>query len=98
MHKIMNILVKIQLFWNIPYMHSLVVLKSISIFAYIKRIKPGEAVRFLGIGLDTQLSFTDYHNIITKRLNLALFAMRKVRNILSPETMKLLYYSFFTPI
>jgi len=32
---------------------------------FIKRIKPGESVRFLGVWLDTQLSFTDYHNIIT---------------------------------
>ena len=35
----------------------------------IKRIKPGESVRFLEEWLDTQLSLTDYHNIITEKNN-----------------------------
>ena len=35
----------------------------------IKRIKPGESVRFFEEWLDAQLSFTDYHNIITEKNN-----------------------------
>ena len=63
----------------------------------IKR-KNQESVRLVGVRLDTQLSFTDNHNIITKRINLgSSLTMKKVRNILRPETMK--YHTpFFIPI
>ena len=61
----------------------------------IERIKETESVRFLGVWLDTKLAFNDYHKKICNRLNFALYTMRKVKNFLSFESMKLLYYSFF---
>ena len=61
----------------------------------IERIKETESVRFLGVWLDTKLDFNDYFKIIHRRLNFALYAMRKVKNFLNYDSMKLLYYSFF---
>ena len=61
----------------------------------IERIPEKESVRFLGVWLDPQLNFNNYHTRICKRLNFSLYAMRKVQNYLSFDSMKLLYYSFF---
>ena len=61
----------------------------------VKRIKETDSVRFMGIWLDTKLNFNDYFKKIYRRITFSLFAMKKMKNILSFETMKLLYYSFF---
>ena len=61
----------------------------------IERIKETDSVRFLGIWLDTKLNFNDYFKKIYRRLTVSLYAMKKIKNFLSFETMKLLYYSFF---
>ena len=59
----------------------------------IERIKETDSVRFLGIWLDTRsrLNFNDYFIKIYKRLTFSLYAMKKMKNLLSFETMKLLY-------
>ena len=49
------------------------------------------AVRMLGIWLDPQLDFKYYLSTVTKKLNSAIFAMGKTKNIL-PESSKLLLY------
>ena len=47
--------------------------------------------------LDTKLNFNDYFKKIYRRLTFSLYAIKKIKNFLSFETMKLLYYSFFHP-
>ena len=64
----------------------------------IERIKEMDSVRYLGIWLDTKLNFNDYFNKIYRRLTFWLYDMKKIKNFLYFETMKLLYYSFSTLI
>ena len=58
-------------------------------------IKETDLVRFLGIWMDTKINFNDYFKKIYRRLTYSFYAMKKIKNFLSFETMKLLYYSLF---
>ena len=57
----------------------------------IERIKETDSVRFLGMWLETKLNFHDYFKKIYRRLTYSFYAMKKIKNFLSFETMKLLY-------
>ena len=61
----------------------------------INRIEQGQSVRLLGVWIDSNLSFSDHVDKLQKKLSFALFAMRKVRNFINNDSMKLLYNAFF---
>ena len=53
------------------------------------------AVKFLGIFIDSNLSFKYHTSIIRKKLSKALYTLRMAKNILSSKNLKLIYYSTF---
>ena len=61
----------------------------------INRIREGESVRLLGIWLDTDLSFKDFHSKIYKKLSFAAYALNRVKHFLDFDTLRILYYAFF---
>ena len=58
-----------------------------------EQMKETDLVIFLGIWLDTKLIFNEYFKKINSRLTFSLYAMKKINNLLSFETIKLLYNS-----
>jgi len=53
------------------------------------------AVKFLGIFIDSNLSFKFHITTIRKKLSKALYTLRMAKNILSSKNLKLIYYSIF---
>jgi len=53
------------------------------------------AIKYLGIFFDPQLNFKYHISHLTKKLSSALFALRRVKHILPPSTLKTLYYTLF---
>ena len=53
------------------------------------------AVKFLGIFIDSYLSFKYHTSTIRKKLSKALYTLCMARNILSSKNLKLIYYSTF---
>jgi hypothetical protein len=51
------------------------------------------AMRFLGVFFDPQLSFKYHVELIISKVSRALFILRTVKNILTPNALKSLYYS-----
>jgi hypothetical protein len=51
------------------------------------------AMRFLGVFFDPQLSFKCHVELIISKVSRALFILRTVKNILTPNALKSLYYS-----
>jgi len=53
------------------------------------------AIKYLGVYFDPQLNFKYHISQISKKLSNALFSLRRVKNLLPPNTLKTLYYSLF---
>jgi hypothetical protein len=51
------------------------------------------AMRFLGVFFDLQLNFKYHVELIISKVSRALFILRNVKNILTPNALKSLYYS-----
>ena len=61
----------------------------------IEKVKYTESVRLLGVYFDPGLTFTYFSDIICKRLASSLFVLRKLKNLVDHETLKLIYFAFF---
>ena len=53
------------------------------------------AIKYLGVYFDPNLDFKFHINSISKKLSNALFALRRVKNLLPLNTLKTLYFSLF---
>ena len=61
----------------------------------IERVSHSESVRLLGVYFDPGLSFKHFFDKICNRLASSLFVLRKLKNVIDFETLKLIYFAFF---
>jgi hypothetical protein len=64
----------------------------------IKRVLPTDstpAIKYLGVYFDPNLNFKFHLKQLSSKLSRALFQIRRVKNILSKEALKTLYFSLF---
>jgi hypothetical protein len=64
----------------------------------IKRVLPTDkvpAIKYLGVYFDPNLNFKYHVQQLSAKLSRALFQIRRVKNILSSDALKILYYSLF---
>jgi hypothetical protein len=64
----------------------------------IKRVLPNDdvpAIKYLGVYFDPTLNFKYHVQQLSAKLSRALFHIRRVKNILSKDALKTLYYSLF---
>jgi Reverse transcriptase (RNA-dependent DNA polymerase) len=67
----------------------------ISVLSRVLTTDKTPAIKYLGVYFDSNLNFKFHINQISKKLSRALFALRRVKNILPPRSLKTLYYSLF---
>jgi hypothetical protein len=63
-----------------------------------KKVTAVDSIKFLGLTLDNSLSWNKHIEAIIPKLNSATFAMRVVQPLLSLNSLKLIYYSYFHSI
>jgi hypothetical protein len=69
-----------------------------SLIHVIKRVLPADdipAIKYLGVHFDPNLNFKYHVQNLSTKLSRALFQIRRVKNILSSDALKTLYYSLF---
>jgi uncharacterized protein YpbB len=69
-----------------------------SLIHEIKRVLPSDeipAIKYLGVYFDPYLNFKYHVQQLSLKLSRALFQIRRVKNILSKEALKTLYFSLF---
>src|SRR5215510_2529951 len=60
-----------------------------------KKVTTFDSIKFLGLTLDNSLSWNKHVEAIIPKLSAATFAMRVVQPVLSLDSLKLIYYSYF---
>ena len=73
-------------------------LNNIDIMYKDKKVTAVDSIKFLGLTLDNSLSWKRYIEAITHKLSASTFAMRVVQPLLSLDSLKLIYYSYFHSI
>ena len=58
------------------------------------KIRESQNVELLGLTIDNRLTFKDHINMLCRRANYKLHALRRMRKYLTPEKSKLLYNVF----
>ena len=58
------------------------------------KIRESSSVTLLGLTIDNRLTFKDHINILCRRANLKLHALRRIRKYLTTVKAKLLYNAF----
>jgi hypothetical protein len=60
-----------------------------------KTIQNKNQTKFLGIILDSTLKWSEHIESITPKLNAACYVLRKLKHIVSQQTLLMVYYSYF---
>ena len=60
-------------------------------------ISANNQIKYLGITIDTRLNFEEHIGIVAKKISRSLGVMRKLRNVLPPKALLVLYYSMIHP-
>jgi hypothetical protein len=63
-----------------------------------RQIAKTQNIKFLGIIIDSNLSWKQHIDDIIPKLNKARFAIRSVKPFMSLEVMRLIYFSYFHPV
>jgi len=63
-----------------------------------KKLTAVYSIKFLALTLDNSLSWRKHTEAIVPKLSAATFAVRTVRSLLSLDSLKLIYYSYFHSI
>ena len=90
---------------NLPKSHTLMVsstgVKSkgdLNITLNDHSLKQVETVKYLGVHIDSQLSWSPHISSLYKTVNSKLFVLRKLRAILPPEALKIIYKACIEPL
>lgn len=62
---------------------------------YLKSVK---AIKFLGLLIDSNINWKDQVKYISKKLSAACFSLRQLSQLVSKETLKIVYFSYFHSI
>ena len=60
-------------------------------------ISANDEIKYLGITIDTRLNFEEHIGIVAKKISRSLGVMCKLRNVLPPKALLILYYSMIHP-
>ena len=60
-------------------------------------ISANDQTKCLGITIDTRLNFEEHFGIVAKKISRSLGVMCKLRNVLPPKALLILYYSMIHP-
>ena len=60
-------------------------------------ISANDQIKYLGITIDTRLNFEDHIGIVAKKISRSLSVLCKLRNVLPPKALLVLYYSMIHP-
>lgn len=74
-----------------------VVPENISLTINDEHISEVQSTKFLGVQIDSQLSWSDHIEYIKKKISKGIGIIKKARNFLNIDTLKILYYSFIYP-
>ena len=56
-------------------------------------ISANDQIKYLGITIDTRLNFEEHIGIVAKKISRSLSVMYKLRDVLPPKALLVLYYS-----
>jgi hypothetical protein len=71
---------------------------DIKISCHNKLIKETKNTKFLGLDIDSSLSWKNHIDQITFKLSRACYAIRYVKNFMSQDTLRAIYFSYFHSI
>ena len=60
-------------------------------------VSANDQIKYLGITIDTRLNFEEHIGIVAKKISRSLGVMCKLRNVLPPKALLVLYYSMIHP-
>ena len=60
-------------------------------------ISANDQIKYLGVTIDTRLNFEEHIGIVAKKISRFLGVMCKLRNVLPPKALLVLYYSIIHP-
>ena len=60
-------------------------------------ISANDQIKYLGITIDSKLNFEEHISIVAKKISRSLGVMCKLRNVLPPKALLVLYYSMIHP-
>ena len=79
------------------FTHSHVDLNDVHIVINNKEIALVDNIKFLGINIDSRLSFHHHINLLSKKLSCVVGVIRKISTVVPDYILKVLYYSLFYP-
>ena len=60
-------------------------------------ISANDQIKYLGITIDSRLKFEEHIGIVAKKISRSLGVMCKLKNVLPPKALLVLYYSMIHP-
>jgi len=63
-----------------------------------RKIATTQSLKFLGLTIDTSLTWKYYIGELTSRLNMACYAIRSVKPLMSLDVLRITYFSFVRSI
>ena len=72
-------------------------IKNVTLLLNKKAIQQTDYVKYLGVLIDSQLTFTQHITLTTKKVSRVTGLMYRIRNCVNNKTLKMIYYSLIYP-